>query len=298
MTTSEAGAQGLDAANLTIGDLAERTGVTPAVLRMWESRHGFPVPQRLASGHRRYAESDVAAVAQVLRRRDAGVRLEVAMAEVAGTPGAAAPAAPSVFAELRRRHPHLPVQRLRKRMLLALSWAIEDEAFARAHRALVLGAFQKERYYRGSAERWAELARSTRAAVALAEFGTGFARESGGPILVPLPERAPMRREWAVVCDGPGLTAALTAWELPGQRGVPDLDREFESVWTVEPRAVRDAARVCLAVATEHAAPGGDADELAALTSELRSSPVAAPDPTAASALLGRLMDHADRLAR
>src|SRR4051794_2086288 len=91
---------------LTIGDLAQRTGLTPAVLRMWETRHRFPEPRRLGSGHRRYSESDVQLVAQVLRRKDAGVRLEVAIAEAVGNK---APAAPSVFAELRRLHPVLPV---------------------------------------------------------------------------------------------------------------------------------------------------------------------------------------------
>ena len=44
---------------LTIGDLAERTGVSTGTLRMWETRYGFPVPQRRASGHRRYDEQVV-----------------------------------------------------------------------------------------------------------------------------------------------------------------------------------------------------------------------------------------------
>src|SRR5690242_8603237 len=38
---------------LTISALAGRTGVSTAVLRAWESRYGFPLPKRLASGHRR-----------------------------------------------------------------------------------------------------------------------------------------------------------------------------------------------------------------------------------------------------
>ena len=58
---------------LTIGDLAERTGLSPAVLRMWESRHGFPTPRRLESGHRRYNEGDVVLIEQVLRRRQSGI---------------------------------------------------------------------------------------------------------------------------------------------------------------------------------------------------------------------------------
>ena len=69
--------------SLTIGDLAQRTGVAPATLRVWESRHGFPRPSRRDSGHRRYDEHDVELVTQVLRRRDSGMRLEVAIAGVA-----------------------------------------------------------------------------------------------------------------------------------------------------------------------------------------------------------------------
>ena len=38
----------------------------------------------------------------------------------------------------------------------------------------------------------------------------------GGTTFVQLPDDAPMRREWAVVCDAPDYPAMLTAWELPG----------------------------------------------------------------------------------
>ena len=62
-------------AGLPIGDLAQRTGLSPAVLRMWESRYGFPEPRRLASGHRRYTDAEVDLVRQVVRRRDSGIRL-------------------------------------------------------------------------------------------------------------------------------------------------------------------------------------------------------------------------------
>ena len=43
---------------LSIGELARRTGVPAATLRSWEDRYGFPRPQRLGGGHRRYAEGD------------------------------------------------------------------------------------------------------------------------------------------------------------------------------------------------------------------------------------------------
>ena len=137
---------------LSIGDLAARTGLKPATLRMWETRHGFPRPQRRQSGHRRYAESDVDLVRQVIRRRDAGARLEVAIAEMALARARfeGPPDAPSVYAALRRTHPTLVPQRLKKSTLIALSWAIEDECCARAERPAIFGAFQQERYFRAS----------------------------------------------------------------------------------------------------------------------------------------------------
>jgi len=154
---------------LTIGDLAERTGVPPATLRSWEQRYGFPEPVRLAGGHRRYGESDVAAVLDVLRHRDSGFALEAAV-RLARTETRAPQ---SVFAELRRRHPHLLPHRLRKSTLLALSWALEDECCARAQRPWLFGAFQAERFLLQALPRWQDLARTARGAWAMARFAGG-----------------------------------------------------------------------------------------------------------------------------
>ena len=49
---------------LSIGALSRATGIAVETLRTWESRYGFPVPQRKASGHRVYP---VAAVARLRR---------------------------------------------------------------------------------------------------------------------------------------------------------------------------------------------------------------------------------------
>ena len=279
---------------LSIGDLGRRTGLSPATLRAWETRHGFPVPQRRESGHRRYDERDVAAVRRVLALREAGVRLEVAVAEVVAA-RESSPAA-SVFAELRRGQPHLAPQQLRKATLLALTWAMEDECCARAQRPALFGAFQHERYYRQAEERWDELGRTARSTVVFADFsgtgtGAGTGAGSGKTSLVHLPEEAPMRREWSLVCDSAEHPAALAAWELPGQRGVRDKDRVFESLWTVEPRAVRAAARACTDLA-ETLSPGA-----AARVGSLDGVPAeAGEDVRAASALFARVLRYTDRL--
>src|SRR4051812_46463721 len=118
-------------AHLTIGAVAEQTGVSVAVLRSWEQRHGFPAPMRLASGHRRYTLEQVEEVRRVLRDRNAGMSLDAAIAGVAGR---AARVEPSIFAGLRRTWGELPVHELSKRAMLAVSRAIEDECCAQADR--------------------------------------------------------------------------------------------------------------------------------------------------------------------
>jgi MerR family transcriptional regulator, light-induced transcriptional regulator len=276
---------------LTIGDLAARTGLSPATLRAWESRHGFPRPTRRESGHRRYDERDVDLVAQVVRRRDSGMRLEVAIAGVALARAAVEepPGSPSVYAAMRRKHPGLQPQRLSKGTLLALSWAIEDECCARAERPMIFGAFQKERYYRQAQERWTELARIARATMVFGDFPGR--PEPAGTSLVKLPPEAPMRREWAVVCDAPDYPAMLTAWELPGQSTVPDRSRLFESVWTVEPSAVRDAARACAQIAQQLGH-----EEAAPLLYELAEEPPPPPrELLQAASLLNRVVAYVDR---
>lgn len=40
---------------VSIGELAEQTGFSEAVLRVWEQRYGWPKPRRLANGYRTYA---------------------------------------------------------------------------------------------------------------------------------------------------------------------------------------------------------------------------------------------------
>lgn len=282
MTTNPAVAQ---PPHLTIGDLARRTGLTPATLRTWETRHGFPVPKRLESGHRRYDEHDVVLVQQVLRRRDAGVRLEVAIGEAAD---AAAVDATSVYALLRDRHPHLQPQRLRKATLLAMSWAMEDECCARAQRPLLFGAFQHARFFAGSARRWAELARTARRTTVFADLAD--AEPGPGIRMVHLPDDAPLRREWVLVCEADDYPAALAAWEVPGQEAAPDRDRVFEAVWSLEPRVVRDATRACLALA-DRLDPAGTQDPALG-----EPAAEASPDLRHAVTLFARLVGYVDRV--
>ncbi len=288
MDYDETVAQGQEVPNLTIGDLAGRTGLSPAVLRMWEARHGFPVPRRLASGHRRYSDADADLVRQVVRRKDAGVRLELAIAEASAQ---TAPASPSIFAELRRRHPNLAVHRLRKSTLIALSWAIEDECCAVADSPVLFGAFQRGDSFAPAAARWTELARVARSAIVFADHWPAEA-DAEGPVRATLEPDAPMCREWAVICDALTSSACLSAWELPGQSDVADRNRIFEAVWTVDPAAVRDAARVAASVAASSGLAVAE-PLVRQLTDPVAPRPL---KPEDVSALFNRVVAYVDRM--
>jgi MerR family transcriptional regulator, light-induced transcriptional regulator len=221
---------------------------------MWESRYGFPQPLERDGGHRRYVAAEVDRVLEVSRLRENGMRLETAIAQVKAADSDEARSASSVYAELRKRHPHLTPHTLRKTTLRGLSWAIEDQIRASMTSGYLFGAFQEQRFYEPARPRWLELSEFSIHAFVFAEF-IGPSAE-GRLSSVPITANAPLRKEWAVVCDGPDFTVALSAWELPRQEDVADKARTFESVWTVDPVAVRDASRVCARIAEDAQAPG------------------------------------------
>lgn len=270
---------------LTIGDLADRTGVPAATLRSWEGRYGFPRPQRMAAGHRRYTQRDVTLVEEVLRQRAAGLSLPAAIAQAdAGDPAAD----PSVFAALRSRHPGLQPQVLRKATLLALTRAIEDEYCARAEHAMLFASFQEQRYYRRSEARFNDLARTADSVTVFADFDAATGG-NGEPRQVPVPAGAPLRREWVLVCEARDYPVCLSGWEFPGQDGTSETDRRFEALWTLDPRPVRDAARTCARLA-ESFSPG------LGLVSRLPAEPAppVSADLERATGLLTRMAAYLD----
>jgi DICT domain-containing protein len=232
--------------DLSIGDVVSETGVAEGTLRMWERRHGFPSPARLASGHRRYSVRDLQAVRRVAAERAAGTTLQVAIERATQLPARA----PSLFAWLRQAHPELDSQLLARPAMLALSNAIEDESLARAERPLLFASFQRERAYREQEARWHELARGAELACVFADFPRAR-RPRGAPAEVPVASASPLTREWAIVCDAPGYGVCLAGWEKPP--GIRDRSAasSFETVWTVEPEIVRSAARVCAELAAD-----------------------------------------------
>jgi DICT domain-containing protein len=273
---------------LTISEVSQRTGIPPAGLRNWEQRYGLPHPQRSPGGQRRYTEADCALLADVLRLRDRGLSIAAAMEQAVA--GAGAHREKSIFAGLRTRHPGLRVHVMSKGPLLAMTHAIEDECCARAQQPLLIGAFQRQRFYRSARLRWADLARSAEQTIVFADFG--LSQHQPGPVTeIGIPDGSPLRREWALICDAPDLPACVAGWERPGQDQSRDRDRIFEAVWSVDPQVVRSAARIGWELAAA-AAPELPKSHAARISQD--AGPGSA-DLRRASGLLERTLDYLTR---
>lgn len=229
---------------LSIGDVVRATGLTEATLRAWERRFDFPQPQREPSGHRRYAAEEVERILRVVAERERGIALPVAIERARLAPSGV----PSLFAQLRERRPDLQPMTVRKRHLTPLAHAIEEESAARAERALLIGSFQRERFYRQSEKRWGELSRGAECAFVFADF-EAVRQPAGAPAELPLARSHPVSREWALICEAPEHGACMVAWEPPGRVAPGDPEREFELLLSVEPAVVREAAEAATALA-------------------------------------------------
>jgi DNA-binding transcriptional MerR regulator len=247
------------AEGFSIGVLAARTGLTPAVLRTWDNRFGFPAGGRSATGHRRYSEDDVRQVRRVVEVRDTGVPLRLAIDSV--TRDGRREGADSVHAALAAAFPDLRPQRMGRHPLLAVSHAIEDESLARADRPVVLGAFQEGHRFEHSRHRWDELARTASWAAVVADFDDALpADPSARPARCQLAADSPMRREWTVVTLSPAHAAVVSAWEVPS---APGEEPVYEALISTHRPAVTVAAGVlCEAARAAGAHPPADVERL------------------------------------
>ena len=113
---------------------------------------------------------------------------------------------------------------------------------------------------------------------------------AGGQLrLVPVPATALLRREWTLVCQARDYPACLSGWEIPGQSGTADADRQFEAVWTLDPRPVRDAALICARLAESY---GLDPSLIRSLPAE--PAPPVSADLQRATGLLTRMASYLD----
>ena len=275
---------------LAIKEVAERTGIAAATIRMWEQRYGFPEPERTPSGYRMYSEQDVDALRRVSTLRDTGLSVPAALERAKAASGSTD--RPSIYGAIAGGDEPVPARHLRKRTLLEISRAIEDETLARAAGPVVIGAFQSVRNFHGVQHRYDRLARTADACIVFADFDAVRER-AGHPTEVPIRPEDVLGNEWAVVIDAPGYAACLLAWETPeSQRDdhLPDRERRFEALWTLDPRVVRRAALVGAALAAR-----AGVDEGERLEARLRDRPLALEAPAPGlTALTNRIVGYLD----
>jgi MerR family transcriptional regulator, light-induced transcriptional regulator len=275
--------------DLAISDVAERTGLAAGTIRMWEQRYGFPAPRRAPSGYRRYAPEDVETLRRVLAYRRRGLSVQAAIDRARETGGASD--RPSLYAAVAGTAHGAQPWVLRRSTLEALSRAIEHETLALAAAPILVGAFQRERFYRAVEPRWRRLAAHADAAVVFADFPAPL-KPDGGAVELPVPTADALGNEWAVIVDAPGFAASLLAWEQPGRAGDGGgRERRFESIWTLDPVAARRAARTAAALAGAI-----DPETGARLEGLLADRPLALEQPVPAlTALANRVVAYLER---
>jgi len=239
---------------LAIKDVAERTGLAAGTIRMWEQRYGVPSPRRADSGYRVYAQEDVELLRRAVALRGRGLSVPAAL-ERARTLVSATDR-PSLYGAIATGEVPINPLQLRKRSLIAISHAIEDETLARAAAPIVFAAFQHVRHFEAERHRYRRLAERAEAAVVFADFPHARVQERE-PAEIPISADAALGNEWAVIVDAPGYAACLLAWERPrspAEQRQPESERRFEALWTLDPAMVRRAALVG-ATLTRAAAP-------------------------------------------
>jgi EAL domain-containing protein (putative c-di-GMP-specific phosphodiesterase class I) len=131
-------------------------------------------------------------------------------------------------------------RRTTKSLLLPMSDHVERGAALGGSPAVLLGAFQHARHFTArTAQRYEQLANDCSFVAAI---GEGMAPDPATGVRgAALPDRHPLRGEWAVTVVGPHYAAALIARDL-GDTG-PDADRRFDYVITHDRDLVIAAAR-------------------------------------------------------
>jgi len=271
-----------DAAELTIGDVADRTGIPASTLRMWESRYGFPAPRRSGGTHRRYTDEDCRAILEMKRARERGLPMGRA---VSSGLAAVRSAQDSLFNGLRLRHPDLPVLLLPQAFMLALSAALETTALGHPDGILV-GAFQRAAAYAAAEPRWARLSETASALVTFADFPQP--ERDGNSWKIPTRAGTALAAEWAVVCDTPHWWGCLVGREIPHAARRPHRRRTFEAMWSLDPLVVRDASRIAASLGAAVAPDLGDV-----LVGRLQHQPrVRASTLGEASQFTNRVLEH------
>jgi DICT domain-containing protein len=250
-----------------------------------------PEPARADTGYRVYSAEDVELLRRAVALRARGLSVPAALERARSL--TAPTDRPSLYGALASGEASIAPQLLRKRSLIAISHAIEDETLARAAGPVVFGAFQEVRFFEVERHRYRRLAERADAAVVFADFPAAHLPDDG-PAEIPIAADAALGNEWAVIVDAPGYAACILGWERPrtaAEEDGPELDRRFETVWTLDPAVVRRASLVACQL-TRPAAPAL-ADQI---EQTLADRPLAIESPAPGlSALANRMVAYLER---
>ncbi|GAB4228733.1 MAG: DICT sensory domain-containing protein [Elainellaceae cyanobacterium] len=144
-----------------------------------------------------------------------------------------------------------------KNTLVALCHALEDAILTENYNPLMITAFQRGKWYLQEADRYGDIAKTSRQITIMAAPEAGFAEhptsQKPNVALVNLDHSDPVSQEWHLIILSPDYTAMVLCQELSeedyGAAGLPqqDLERKFYGFWTFEPDLVLETAELAIA---------------------------------------------------
>ncbi|NET01266.1 MAG: metal-dependent phosphohydrolase [Sphaerospermopsis sp. SIO1G2] len=144
-----------------------------------------------------------------------------------------------------------------KNTLIALCHALEDHILETDDQPLVITAFQQGKWYLQEADRYADIAATSREVVIMAAADAGFVEHTTSQLsnvnVVGLQSDDPVAQEWHLIIVSPEYTAMVICQELSeadyGIGSLPnsDVERKFYGFWTFEPELVRETAELAIA---------------------------------------------------
>lgn len=162
----------------------------------------------------------------------------------------------SVLEELLQSSPQLRPQLYFKSSLTALSHAMEDQVLAGGSQPpLIIASFQRERFYRQEAHRYARIAALTPHIYVLAAPETSFTNASQDYETIAFEPSDQLSQEWHLVVIGQQYATCLVCHERESGLDVPmgvqqlaamDQTRRFEGIWTFDRQVSCQAAHILL----------------------------------------------------
>ncbi|TAF11181.1 MAG: HD domain-containing protein [Nostocales cyanobacterium] len=144
-----------------------------------------------------------------------------------------------------------------KNTLVALCHALEDHILNNEDQPIVITCFQRGKWYLQEADRYADIAMSSREIAIMATSDAGFAEHPTSQLpnvdTVALQTADPVAQEWHLIIVSPKYTSMVICQELSdedygiGRIPSSDLERKFYGMWTFEPDLVLKAAELAIA---------------------------------------------------